>query len=103
MVATMASYLDQLGVSARPATVGATEQMLRHFAGQATEADPTCTSMAAVERRHIEAHKLWLAARPGQGWKAPRRRHHPQPTRNVAHFLRAAARLGLRQLRQAGR
>lgn len=69
MVATMASYLDQLAVSARPATVGAAEQMLRHFAGQVTEADPACTSMAAVERRHIEAHKLWLAARPGKAGK----------------------------------
>jgi integrase len=67
MVATMASYLDQLGVSARQTTVEATELGLRHFAGQVTEADPTCTSMFAVERRHIEAHKLWLAARPGRG------------------------------------
>jgi site-specific recombinase XerD len=69
MVATMASYLDQLSVSARPMTVAAAEQILRHFAGQVTEADPTCTSMAAVERRHIEAHKLWLAARPGKAGK----------------------------------
>jgi site-specific recombinase XerD len=69
MVATMASYLDQLSVSARPMTVAAAEQILRHFAGQVTEAVPTCTSMAAVERRHIEAHKLWLAARPGKAGK----------------------------------
>jgi site-specific recombinase XerD len=69
MVATMASYLDQLGVSARPTTVAATEQMLRHFAGQVTEGDPTCTAMADVERRHIEAFKLWLAARPGKAGK----------------------------------
>jgi site-specific recombinase XerD len=69
MVATMASYLDQLGVSARPMTVVAIDQALRHFAGQVTEADPHCTSMAAVERRHIEAHKLWLAARPGRAGK----------------------------------
>ena len=32
----------------------------------------------------------------GQGREASRRRHHPQSTRNVAHFLRAAAGLGLR-------
>jgi integrase len=69
MVATMASYLEQLGVSARSTTVSAYEQGLRHFAGQVTEADPTCTSMATVERRHIEAHKLWLAARPGKAGK----------------------------------
>ncbi len=69
MVATMASYLDQLGVSARPSTVNAAEQALRHFAGQVTQADPACISMTGVERRHIEAHKLWLAARPGKGAK----------------------------------
>ena len=69
MVTTMASYLDQLGVSARPTTVGAADQILRHFAGQVTESDPTCTSMSGVERRHIEAHKLWLAARPGKAGK----------------------------------
>ena len=69
MVATMASYLDQLGVSARATTVGATELGLRHFAGQVTEADPACTSIAALERRHVEAHKLWLVARPGRNGK----------------------------------
>ena len=51
-------------------TVAATDQALRHFAGQVTEADPNCTSMAAVERRHIEGHKLWLAARPGRAGKS---------------------------------
>ena len=66
MVATMASYLDQLGVSARHTTVAATEMGLRRFAGQVSEADPACTSIAALERRHIEAHKLWLLARPGK-------------------------------------
>ncbi len=71
MVATMASYLDQLGVSARPGTVSAVEGALRHLAGQVTEADPGCTCIAAVERRHIEAHKLWLAARPGRDGKKP--------------------------------
>ena len=80
MVATMASYLDQLGVSARPITVAAAEQTLRHFAGQVTEADPNCTSMALVERRHIEAHKLWLAARPGKAGK-------PSPTVTIRHRL----------------
>jgi integrase len=80
MVATMTGYLDQLGVSARQTTVGATELGLRHFAGQVTEADPECTSMAAVERRHIEAHKLWLAARPGKAGK-------PLATVTIRHRL----------------
>ena len=97
MVTTMASYLEQLGVSARPSSVAAAEQALRHFAGQVTQADPTCISMGGVERRHIEAHKLWLVARPGKAGKPPLRRHHPQPTRNAAHVLRAAAGLGLRR------
>ena len=97
MVATMASYLDQLGVSARPSTVGAAEQTLRHFAGQVTEADP---DVHLHGRRRAPPHRgpQALAGRSaGQGRKATRRRHHPQPTRNVAHLLRAAARLGLRR------
>ena len=80
MVATMARYLDQVGVSARQTTVGATELALRHFAGQVTQADPECTSMAAVERRHVEAHKLWLAARPGKAGK-------PLATVTIRHRL----------------
>ena len=43
MVATMASYLDQLEVSARPGTVAAAELTLRFFAHRVTEADPSCT------------------------------------------------------------
>ncbi len=65
MVVTMGRYLDQLAVSARPTTVTAAEGILRLFAGHLTDADPHCRSVAAIERRHIEAYKLWLAARPG--------------------------------------
>jgi integrase len=67
MVTTMANYLDQLAVSSRPATVGATDLALRLFAGHLTEADPTCSSVSAIERRHIEDYKRWLSARPGKG------------------------------------
>ena len=70
MVATMARYLDQLAISARPATVSATSDALRFFAGQATRDDPSLTAVAQLQRRHIEAHKTWLAARPGQ--RSPR-------------------------------
>ena len=42
MVATMASYLDQLEVSARPGTVADAELALRFFAHRVTEADPSC-------------------------------------------------------------
>src|SRR4249919_1113729 len=67
MVTTMRSYLEQLAVSSRPSTVDAASLALRHLAAHVTESDPTCTSVAAIERRHIEAYKLALAARPGKG------------------------------------
>jgi integrase len=66
MVATMHAYLDQLSVSSRPSTVDAASLALRHLVAHITETDPTCTSVAAIERRHIESYKLALAARPGR-------------------------------------
>jgi integrase len=65
MTTTMRAYLDQLGVSARPATVTGASKTLRLFAGRVTDADPSCRSVAAIEREHIEDYKAWLAARPG--------------------------------------
>ncbi len=69
LVATMASYLDQLAVSSRPGTVEAYELTLRQFAGQLIEHDPTCRCVAQIERRHIEHYKLWMRhrRRPGGG------------------------------------
>jgi site-specific recombinase XerD len=69
MAATMASYLDQLEVSARPATVSAADLALRLFAHRVTLADPTCVSVAGIGRTHIEDFKRWQAARPGRGGK----------------------------------
>ena len=66
MAATMQSYLEQLAVSSRPSTVAAASLALRHLAAHLTETDPTCQSVAAIERRHIESYKLALAARPGK-------------------------------------
>jgi integrase len=66
MVTTMSRYLDQLAISSRPTTVTATSDALRFFAGQATSDDPSLTAVAQLQRRHIEAHKTWLAARPGK-------------------------------------
>ena len=63
MVATMASYLDQLEVSARPSTVGDAELTLRLFAHRVSEADPSCVAVARIARAHIEDFKTWLAAR----------------------------------------
>jgi integrase len=67
MVATMCSYLEQLAVSSRPSTVAAASLALRHLAAHVTETDPSCTSVAAIERRHVEDYKVALAARPGAG------------------------------------
>jgi hypothetical protein len=66
MVATMRAYLDQRAVSSRPSTVAAASLALRHLAAQLTETDPTCTTVAAIERRYIDAYKLALAGRAGK-------------------------------------
>lgn len=66
MAATMARYLDQLAVSARPATVVAVDLTLRQFAGCVTVTDPTCRAMATVTRTHFEDYKRWLAHRAGR-------------------------------------
>ena len=66
MVSTMARYLDQLAVSAGPATVHAVELTLRQFADRVTTNDPACHSMALVKRAHFEDYKRWLARRPGR-------------------------------------
>jgi len=80
MVATMASYLDQLEVSARPGTVTAAELALRFFAHQVTGADPTCVSVAAIGRPHIEDFKRWLVERRGNTGK-------PLATMTIRHRL----------------
>ena len=66
MAATMQDYLDQLAVSSRPSTVQAAALALRHLAEHITQTYPDRTSVAAIERRHIESYKLALAARPGK-------------------------------------
>jgi hypothetical protein len=71
MVATMASYLDQLEVSARPGTVAAAELTLRFFAHRVSEADPACVSVARIAQPHIEDFKCWLlkvGARSASPW-----------------------------------
>jgi site-specific recombinase XerD len=80
MAATMASYLGQLEVSARPATVSAADLALRLFAHRVTLADPTCVMVAAIGRTHIEDFKRWQAKRPGRGGK-------PLSTTTIRHRL----------------
>ena len=69
MVATMASYLDQLEVSARPSTVADAELTLRLFAHRVSATDPDCVAVAGIGRGHIEDFKRWLVARPGKNAK----------------------------------
>jgi site-specific recombinase XerD len=80
MVATMASYLDQLEVSARPGTVAEAELALRFFAHRVSQADPTCVSVADIGRPHIEDFKRWLVARRGRTGK-------PLATNTIRHRL----------------
>ena len=80
MVATMASYLDQLEVSARPGTVAAAELTLRFFAHRVSEADPACVSVARIARPHIEDFKTWLLNRRGRTGK-------PLATMTIRHRL----------------
>ena len=80
MAATMASYLGQLEVSARPATVSAADLALRLFAHRVTVADPTCVTVGAIGRPHIEDFKLWQAKRPGRGGR-------PLSTTTIRHRL----------------
>jgi integrase len=63
IVETMTAYLRQLAVSSRPGTIDATSLALRQFAAHITSTDPACTSVAAIERRHIESYKIALTAR----------------------------------------
>jgi site-specific recombinase XerD len=76
----MASYLEQLEVSARPSTVSAVDLALRLLAHRVTTADPTCVSVAFIGRTHIEDFKTWQAARPGRGGK-------PSSTATIRHRL----------------
>ena len=80
MAATMASYLDQLEVSARPGTVAAAELTLRFFAHRVTDADPSCVSVAGIRRAHIEDFKTWLLKRRGRTGK-------PLATMTIRHRL----------------
>jgi site-specific recombinase XerD len=66
LAATMTAYLEQLTVSSRPGTVDAASLALRQFATHLTRTDPACTSVAAIERRHVESFKVALAARSGR-------------------------------------
>jgi site-specific recombinase XerD len=62
----MRRYLEQIACVLRPGSVVNTDQTLRCFAAFLAEAAPAVTGLAQITRRHVEAFKPWLAARPGQ-------------------------------------
>ena len=63
----MHRYLDQLAVSSRPTTVGCdvgcVAVLRRPGHPRATRRSPR---VAGIGRGHIEAHKTWMATRPGK-------------------------------------
>ena len=65
LASTMTGYLGQLAVSHRPASVRGASQALRLFAWHLISSGSACTSVADIDRRHIEAYKLALAAQKG--------------------------------------
>ena len=48
-------------VTARPSTVKAADSALRIFSEWLIDHDPTVIALRQINRRHIEAFKLWLA------------------------------------------
>ena len=64
LAATMRSYLEQMAVSLRPASIDAIDLTLRSFAGFLIEHDRRLRRLRQVHRRHIEGYKIWLADQP---------------------------------------
>jgi site-specific recombinase XerD len=62
----MRRYLEQIACVLRPRSVVNADVALRCFAAFLAEAPPQVTGLAQITRRHVEAFKPWLAARPGQ-------------------------------------
>jgi len=65
LAATMRRYLDQMALSLRSSSVDCFEATLRQLAGMLVRDFPGVTTVAGIEREHIEAYKTWLSARPG--------------------------------------
>ena len=61
----MRRYLEQVACVLRPGSVSGADQALRSFAAFLAETSPAAP-LNQVTRRHVEAFKPWLAARPGQ-------------------------------------
>ena len=59
-------YIDQISVTARPSTTKAVDACLGIFSDWLIDHDPNVIAFRQINRRHIEAFKLWLATRENQ-------------------------------------
>ena len=62
LVGTASRYLDQIGLSQRPATVVVADRALRLFCRYMVDHHPDTQGFAEVGRDHIEGFKGWLVA-----------------------------------------
>jgi site-specific recombinase XerD len=66
LASTCQDYVAQIAVTARPSTAKAVDSALRIFSEWLIDHDPTVIAFRQINRRHIEAFKLWLATRENQ-------------------------------------
>ena len=77
--ATCQDYIDQISVTMRPSTTTAVDRTLRIFSDWLICHDPNAIAFRQINRRHIEAFKLWLATREN---------HNGQPLKKSTIHLR---------------
>lgn len=63
---TVDTYLAQISVSCRPATVRSATGVLHRFCAFVADFDPAVAGACDLRRRHVEGYKTWLAAQPGR-------------------------------------
>ena len=63
---TLQSYIEQMRLSLRPATMVRVEAVLREFAGWLTTDAPDVAAVADLRREHIERYKRLIAERPAR-------------------------------------
>ena len=66
LASTCQDYVAQITVTARPSTAKAVDSCLRIFSDWLIDHDPNVIAFRQINRRHIEAFKLWLATRENQ-------------------------------------
>jgi integrase/recombinase XerD len=63
---TLQSYIEQMRLSLRPATIVRVEAVLREFAGWLTTDAPEVAAVADLRREHVERYKRQIAERPAR-------------------------------------